>query len=297
MGHNHSHAPAQYGKAFAIGIGLNSIYVLVELYYGFMINSTALMADAGHNASDVFSLILAWGAIRIATKKPSKNYTYGLRKSTILASMTNGMIIIAAAALIAWDAIRKFQNPVEVSGNVMMIVAAIGLVVNTGTAFLFWKNQKNDLNIKGAFLHMAADAAVTLGVLLGGLAIQYTGITWIDPLLSLVIVVVIAYSAWGLLRDSVRIALDAVPKEINIDKVEEFLKNMDGVEEVHDLHIWAMSTTETALTAHLVMPNGNTDDFLYNLRDKLHEKFEISHTTIQIENDFGDDLYRPSKNH
>ena len=293
MAHDHAHGSQQYGKAFGIGIALNSIYVVVELYYGFVANSSALLADAGHNAGDVFSLILAWVAIKIATKRPSKRYTYGLRKTTILASLINGAIIIAAALLIGWEAIDKFQNPVKVSGNIVMIVAAIGLVVNVGTALLFWKGQKGDLNIRGAFLHMAADAAVTLGVLLGGLAINYTGLEWIDPALSLVIVVVIIYSSWGLLRDSVKIAIDAVPKNIEIDEVELYLKNINGVEDVHDLHIWAMSTTETALSVHLVVPEGHKDQFLYDIREKLHEKFEITHTTIQIEKDFGDTEYKP----
>jgi cobalt-zinc-cadmium efflux system protein len=293
MAHDHSHGSQNHGKAFGIGIALNSIYVAVELYYGFVANSSALLADAGHNASDVFSLILAWAAIKIATKRPSKRYTYGLRKTTVLASMINGLIIIAAAGLIAWDAIQKFQDPSEISGNIVMIVAAIGLVVNTGTAFLFWKGSKGDLNIRGAFLHMAADAGVTLGVLLGGLAIKYTGLTWIDPALSLVIVLVILYSAWGLLGDSVKIAIDAVPKNIDIDRVEEFLMDIEGVEEVHDLHIWAMSTTETALSAHLVVPDGHGDQFLYDIRGKLHDKFKITHTTLQIEQGFGDKEYRP----
>ena len=293
MAHDHSHGSQNYGKAFGIGIALNTIYVVVELYYGFMVNSSALVADAAHNASDVFSLILAWAAIKIATKRPSKRYTYGLRKTTILASMINGLIIIAAAGLIAWDAIQKFQNPAEISGNIVMIVAAIGLVVNTGTAFLFWKGSKGDLNIRGAFLHMAADAGVTLGVLLGGLAIKYTGLTWIDPALSLVIVLVILYSAWGLLRDSVKIAIDAVPKNIDIDEVEKFLMDIEGVEEVHDLHIWAMSTTETALSTHLVVPDGHEDQFIYDIREQLHEKYEITHTTLQIEKEFGDNEYKP----
>lgn len=293
MAHDHSHGSQNYGKAFGIGIALNTIYVAVELYYGFVANSSALLADAGHNASDVFSLILAWAAIKMAPKRPSKRYTYGLRKTTILASLFNGIIIIAAAGLIAWDAIRKFQSPAEISGNLIMIVAAIGLVVNTGTAFLFWKGQKGDLNIRGAFLHMAADAGVTLGVLLGGLAIKYTDLSWIDPALSLIIVVVILYSAWGLLRDSLKIAIDAVPKNIDIDEVEEFLQNLEGVEDVHDLHIWAMSTTETALSTHLVVPDEHSDKFIYKVREKLHEKFEITHSTIQIEKEFGDEEYKP----
>ncbi len=293
MAHTHSHTTQNYGKAFGIGIALNTIYVVVEIVYGFIANSSALLADAGHNASDVFSLILAWIAIKIATKKPSKRYTYGLRKTTILASLFNGILIVVAAGFIAYEAIDKFQKPSPVAGNIVMIVAGIGLIVNTGTALLFWKGQKGDLNVRGAFLHMAADALVTLGVLLGGLAIKYTGLEWIDPVLSLIIVVVILYSAWGLLRDSLEIAVDAVPRNIDIDEVEEFLNNLKGVEEVHDLHIWAMSTSETSLSAHLVVPNGCQDQFLYDIREKLHAQFEITHTTLQIENEFGDEEYSP----
>ncbi|MDX5430491.1 MAG: cation diffusion facilitator family transporter [Bacteroidota bacterium] len=291
----HSHSSKNHGKAFGIGIALNTVYVAVEIFYGLSVNSTALLADAGHNASDVLSLVLAWVAIWIADKRPSGKYTYGLRKTTIMASMINGVLIIAAAVLIAWDAIQKFQNPVDIPGNIVMIVAAIGLVVNTGTAFLFYKDQKSDLNIKGAFLHMAADAGVTLGVLLGGLAIKYTGLTWIDPVLGLIIVLVILYSAWGLLSDSVKLALDAVPKGIDQDEVKRFLEKIDCIEEVHDLHIWAMSTTETALTAHLVIPEGHDDQLLYDIREKLHEMFEISHTTLQVERNWNDDEYRPVK--
>ncbi|HLS31773.1 MAG TPA: cation diffusion facilitator family transporter [Flavobacteriaceae bacterium] len=294
MGHTHS--SKKHSKAFGIGIALNSVYVVIELFYGFSVNSSALIADAGHNVSDVLSLILAWVAIWVADKRPSGRYTYGLRKTTIMASMFNGILIIGAAGLIAWNAIQKFQNPVNIPGNIMMIVAAIGLVVNTGTAFLFYKDQKSDLNIKGAFLHMAADAGVTLGVLLGGLAIKYTELTWIDPVLALIIVVVILYSAWGLLSDSVNLALDAVPKGINQEEVKEFLEKIDCVEEVHDLHIWAMSTTETALTAHLVIPEPHTDQLLYDIREKLHDMFEITHTTLQVEKEWRDNTYRPFKN-
>lgn len=295
MAHNHTHSSKHHGKAFGIGIALNVIYVAVELFYGLSVNSTALLADAGHNASDVISLILAWAAIWVAEKRPSGRYTYGLRKTTIMASLINGLLIIGAAVIIAWDAIQKFQDPVSIPGNIVMIVAAIGLVVNTSTAFLFYKDQKSDLNIKGAFLHMAADAGVTLGVLLGGLAIKYTGYTWIDPVLGLLIVLVILYSAWGLLSDSVKLALDAVPEGINQEEVKSFLEKVDGVEDVHDLHIWALSTTETALTAHLVVPGGHDDQFLYDVRERLHKKFEIVHTTLQVEKGFEDQAYRPYK--
>lgn len=296
MGHSHDHGVKNYGKAFAIGIGLNVAYVVVEVFYGISVDSSALLADAGHNTSDVLSLILAWAATWAAKKRPSGDFTYGYRKSTIMASLINGVLIIAAGGIITYDAILKLQNPVEIPGNVIMIVAGIGVVINTVTALLFMKGQKDDLNIKGAFLHMAADAGVSLGVVLGGLIIKLTGITWIDPVLSFIIVAVIVYSAWGLLRDSVRLALDAVPKDIDIQEVNAFLKNINGVEEVHDLHIWAMSTTETALTAHLVVPEGQDDDFLYKVREELHDKFEITHTTLQIENDFGDKGYCSHKN-
>lgn len=296
MGHSHDHGVTNYGKAFAIGIGLNVIYVIVEVFYGISANSSALLADAGHNTSDVLSLVLAWAATWAAKKRPSGDFTYGYRKTTIMASLINGVLIMAAGAIIVYDAIHKLQNPVEIPGNVIMIVAGIGVVINTITALLFMKGQKGDLNIKGAFLHMAADAGVSLGVVLGGLIIKLTGITWIDPVLSFIIVAVIVYGAWGLLRDSVKLALDAVPQEIDLKEVNSYLKSVNGVEEVHDLHIWAMSTTETALTAHLVVPKGQNDDFLYRIREELHNKFEITHTTLQIENEFGDRGYCGHKN-
>ncbi|QCK15164.1 cation diffusion facilitator family transporter [Mangrovivirga cuniculi] len=289
--HSHSHTPKSFGKAFAIGIILNSAYVAIEAFYGILINSSALLADAGHNASDVFSLILAWAAIWICEKKPSGKYTYGLRKTTILASMFNGLLIIGAAVFILYDAVQKFQSPVEVPGNTIMIVAAIGIVINTATALLFMKGQ-NDLNIKGAFLHMAADAAVTLGVLIGGLVMKFTGAYWVDPTLSILIVLVILYGAWNLLSDSIKLAVDAVPGDIDIDKVQEMLSRLEGVEEVHDLHIWAMSTTETALTAHLVIPGGCEDQDIFKIREMLKDKFGIDHSTLQIEKTFEDHEYR-----
>lgn len=295
MSHQHSPAKRNYGKAFALGIGLNIIYVAVEGFYGLSINSSALLADAGHNVSDVLSLMLAWAATWVADKKPSGKYTYGLRKTTIMASLINGLLIIVAAGLILWNAIEKLQNPVAIPGKIVMIVAAVGIFVNAGTALLFMKGQKDDLNIKGAFLHMAADAVVTLGVLVGGLIMQYTTAYWIDPVLSFIIVGVILYSAWGLLSDSVNLALDAVPNDIDLDEVQKFLEEQDRVEEVHDLHIWAMSTTETALTAHLVVPGGHDDTFIFNVREKLHQKFNIQHCTLQVEHTFEDDEYRHHK--
>jgi cobalt-zinc-cadmium efflux system protein len=291
MAHNHTQRPKDFGKAFAIGIILNTLYVAVEAFYGLTINSSALLADAGHNASDVLSLVLAWAAMWVAKKAPSGKYTYGLRKTTILASMVNGLLIVGASGFILWDALGKFQSPVEIPGTTLMIVAGIGVLVNTGTALLFMKGQ-HDLNIKGAFLHMAADAAVTVGVLIGGLTMKLTGAYWVDPVLSLIIVGVILYSAWGLLSDSVRLALDAVPKQIDLDEVQRFLQGLEGVEEVHDLHIWALSTTETALTAHLVMPDGCDDPYIFRIRDMLHEEFDIDHSTLQIEKTFADEEYR-----
>lgn len=288
----HSHSKRTYGKAFAIGIALNVVYVSLEIFYGLSSHSSALLADAGHNTSDVLSLLLAWAATYLAKKQPSERYTYGLRKTTIMASLINGVLIVGAAALITWDAIHKLQNPVAVPGNVIMIVSGIGVAINSITALLFIKGQKGDLNVKGAFLHMAADAGVSLGVVVGGLLIKLTGEMWIDPVSSFIIVAVILYSTWGLLADSVKLALDAVPENINLEEVKTFLESTDGVEEVHDLHVWAMSTTETALTAHLVIPEGHSDQLLYDIREALHERFEITHTTLQVERDFADGDYR-----
>lgn len=295
MSHKHHHAPQNFRKAFAIGIVLNTLYVAIEAFYGFAVDSSALLADAGHNTSDVFSLILAWAAIWISRKKPNGKYTYGLRKTTILVSLLNGLLIITASGFILWDAIAKIQNPAEIPGNTIMIVAGIGLLVNSGTALMFMKGQK-DLNIKGAFLHMAADAGVTLAVLIGGLVMKYTEAYWVDPALSFLIVGVILYGTWGLLSDSVKLAIDAVPKDIDLDTVRNFLEKIECVEEVHDLHVWALSTSDTALTAHLVIPNGCDDQLLYDIRNKLHELFEINHTTLQVEKDWNDHEYRPYKN-
>lgn len=292
MGHSHNHSRNNYGRAFAIGIGLNTLYVIVESFYGLRIGSSALLADAGHNASDVLSLVLAWVAIWLSGRKHSNRYTYGMRKTTIMASLINGVLIIVAAGYIFWEAVQKFQNPVEVPGKTVLIVASIGLLINSGTALLFMKGQKDDLNIRGAFLHMAADALVTLGVIIGGVIMMYTAAYWVDPVLSFVIVGVILWSAWGLLSDSIELALDAVPRGINFEEVEEYLNDIDGVEEVHDLHIWALSTSESALTVHLVMPGGQEDQFIYDLRNSLHDLFGIEHVTIQVETEFGDGKYR-----
>lgn len=281
--HNHHHVP-NYNRAFAIGITVNVVYIVVEVIYGLIANSSALLADAGHNTSDVLGLFFAWFAIRLALKQPQGKYTYGYKKSTILISVFNALLLFAAIIAISWDAIGKFSEPQVVAGTQVMLVAGIGVLINTLTALLFMKGQKHDLNIRGAFLHMAADAAVSLGVVLAGLMINITGAQWIDPLMSFIIILVILWGTWHLFIDSVDLALDAVPKHIDIEKVRLFLLEHKGVENIHDLHIWAMSTSQVALTVHLVMPQGFDDSFIAQLQEELHLDFDIEHTTFQIEN-------------
>jgi cobalt-zinc-cadmium efflux system protein len=285
MAHLHDHKKAiPYGRAFAIGIVLNIAFVIVEVIYGLIANSSALLADAGHNAGDVLGLAFAWTAAWLATIKPKGKYTYGLRKTTILVSILNAILLFGAVIFIGWDAFGKLQNPQPVGGRQIIIVAGIGVIINTFTALLFVKGQKHDLNIRGAFLHMAADAAVSLGVVLAGILILVTGNYWIDPVMSFIIIAVILWGTWQLFSESVNLALDAVPKNIDVERVRGFIESRKGVKEIHDLHIWAMSTTQIALTAHLVMPNGGTDDFIGNLTRDLKREFNIEHTTFQIEN-------------
>ncbi len=286
MVHSHKHTTQKsHSKAFAIGIGLNTAFIGVEIFYGLIANSSALLADAGHNAGDVLSLIFAWAAIWLASVKPKGKYTYGLRKTTILVSILNALLLFGAVIAIAWNAIGKFNNPEPIAGSQVMIVAGIGVVINTITALLFIKGQKDDLNIKGAFLHMAADAGVSLGVVIAGLMIKLTGIQWIDPIMSFVIILVILWGTWRLFTDSIDLALDAVPKHIKLKDVRKFLLSQDGVKDIHDLHIWAMSTTQVALTAHLIMPKGFKDNFISVLQHQLKNEFDIKHTTFQIENE------------
>nr|NQU90265.1 cation transporter [Bacteroidota bacterium] len=285
MTHSHEHTINKgHSKAFAIGIGLNIAFVAVEIFYGLIANSSALLADAGHNASDVLSLIFAWTAVWLATIKPKGKYTYGLRKTTILVSILNALLLFGAVIFIGWDAIGKLNDPEPVAGTQVMIVAGIGVLINTMTALLFMKGQKDDLNIKGAFLHMAADVGVSLGVVIAGLLISLTGIQWIDPVMSFIIILVILWGTWRLFTDSIDLALDAVPKHIDLEKVRELLLSTNGIDDIHDLHIWAMSTTRVALTAHLIMPEGYDDNFISNLQEQLQDKFGIGHTTLQIEN-------------
>jgi cobalt-zinc-cadmium efflux system protein len=283
MAHLHEHKKIPYGRAFAIGIGLNIAFVIVEVIFGLIANSSALLADAGHNASDVLGLAFAWMAAWLATIKPKGKYTYGLRKTTILVSILNAILLFGAVIFIGWDAFGKLQNPQPVAGRQIIIVAGIGVVINTFTALLFVKGQKHDLNIRGAFLHMAADAAVSFGVVLAGILILVTGHYWIDPLMSFIIIAVILWGTWQLFSESVNLALDAVPKNIDVEKVRSFIEARQGVQKIHDLHIWAMSTTQIALTAHLVMPNGSNDEFLGQLTGDLKREFNIEHTTFQVE--------------
>lgn len=284
-GLGHSHAPANFGRAFAIGVALNVGFVIVEAGFGAFANSLALLADAGHNLSDVFGLLLAWGAFALANRRPTERRTYGFRRSSILAALFNAIFLLIAVGAIAWAAIGRFSNPAPVGGETVVWVALAGIIINGGTALLFLSGSKGDLNIRGAYLHMAADAAVSAGVVIAGFVILYTGWLWLDPVVSLIIVAVIVWSTWGLLRDSVNLALDAVPEGIDVPQVRQYLENLPHVTNVHDLHIWAMSTTETALTAHLVCDAPQCDDFLLEQASRdLHNKFGIEHITLQFEN-------------
>ncbi len=282
-GHGHTHTPADFGRAFAIGIVLNSVFVVVEATFGFLYGSMALVADAGHNLSDVLALVLAWGASIAAKRPPSDRYTYGFKSSTILAALANALLLAVAIGAILFETIHRMLEPQEPQGMVMVVVAGIGIAINAFTAFLFMRGQE-DLNIRGAYLHMAADALVSAGVVLAGLAIVLTSFWWIDPLVSLAIVGIIAWGTWGLAKDSLRMGLLAVPATIDVEDVRRHLAGLEGVEAVHDLHIWPMSTTETALTAHLVMPGAPcSDSFLREIGESLESEFAIGHCTLQIE--------------
>lgn len=281
---HHDHAPADYSRAFAIAIALNTAYVVVEALYGFAADSLALLADAGHNLSDVAGLLLAWGAFYLANRLPTARRTYGFRRLTILASAISALILLVAIGAVAWEAIGRFAHPQPVDGMTVLIVAAIGTVINTATAWLFLRGRHDDLNIRGAFLHMAADAAVSFGVVISGFVIIATGWLLVDPILSLIIVAVVLYSTWDLLKESLALIIDTVPRHIDPDEVERYLRTLPEVVDVHDLHIWAVSTTDTVLTAHLQVSDGGAgDNFLHNVSEELHRRFEIGHTTIQIE--------------
>ncbi|MBB3033506.1 cation diffusion facilitator family transporter [Alteriqipengyuania lutimaris] len=283
-GHGHSHAPADFGRAFAIGVALNTVFVVVEASFGYLSGSMALVADAGHNLSDVLGLLIAWGASAAAKRPPSARFTYGLKSSTILAALANAALLMVAIGAILFETIDRLLDPVEPEGWTMIWVAGVGIVINTATALLFLKGRKDDLNIRGAFLHMAADALVSVGVVVAGAAILLTGAIWLDPVTSLVILAVIGWGTWGLARDSLKLGLLGVPEGIDESAVRATLEKEPGVTEVHDLHIWPMSTTETALTAHLVMPAGHPgDEFLAHIAHRLEHDHNIGHATLQIE--------------
>jgi len=280
----HSHAPASFGRAFAIGIALNSAFVVIEAVYGYASGSMALVADAGHNLSDVLGLAAAWTAAILSKRAPTPRFTYGLRGSSILAALFNAVFLLIAVGAIAWEAVLRLIAPEPVAGVTVMVVAGIGILINGFTAWLFVSGSKGDLNIRGAYLHMVADAAVSAGVVLAGFAILYTGWNWLDPLTSLIISGLIVWGTWGLLRDSTTMSLGAVPRGIDPAAVRSYLEQCAGVVEVHDLHIWPMSTTEIALTCHLVIPAGHPgDSYLTDVAQRLHRAFGIEHATIQIE--------------
>jgi cobalt-zinc-cadmium efflux system protein len=285
-GHAHAHAPANFGPIFAVVTALNLTLVALQIAFGIVANSIALIADAGHNFGDVLGLLLAWGAHVMARATPTSRYTYGFRSASILAAIANGVILLVATGAITWEAINRFSEPDVVAGTTVMIVAGIGIVINAVSAWLLMAGQAGDLNIRGAFLHLLGDAMVSVGVVVAGGLILLTGWHWIDPAASLAISAVIVWGTWGLLRNAVDLSLNAVPHGIDPNAVRTFLEGLPGVARIHDLHIWAMSTTETALTVHLVMPNGSAgDQFLLQVSQQLHGKFAIDHPTVQVETD------------
>jgi cobalt-zinc-cadmium efflux system protein len=283
-GHSHAHTPTEFGRAFALATALNLALVVIQVVYGVIANSVALLADAGHNFGDVVGLVLAWGAHQLAGRGPTRRYTYGFRSASILAALLNAVILLVATGAIAWEAVQRFFAPSDVEGITVMIVASAGIVINGFAAWLLMAGREGDLNVRGAYLHMVADAGVSLGVVVAGGAILATGWLWLDPLASLIVSAVIVWGTWGLLRDATKMSLAAVPEGIDPLQVRNYLENLPGVTASHDLHIWAMSTSETALTCHLVMPQGHPGDaFLAEIFHELHHRFKIGHPTLQIE--------------
>lgn len=286
MTHTHDHhhdSTVDFNRAFAIGTALNLVFVLVEAACGTMANSLALIADAGHNLSDVMTLLLAWAAMTIAKRSATARHTFGFKNATILASFASALFLCVALGVIVWEAVGRLQTPEPVSGKTISLVAAAGVVINTATALLFLAGRKKDLNIKAAFLHMAGDAAVSAGVMVSGLIIAATGWVMLDPIVSISISLMIFLSGWGLLRDSLHLTMAGVPSHIDAESVLNYLTELPEVQYVHDLHIWAASTTENVLTAHLIMQSGGSDEFLHKTAEDLHRRFNIHHTTIQIE--------------
>ena len=282
--HGYEYSTSNYNRAFIISVALNTSFVVIEAVYGILANSLALLADAGHNLSDVLGLLFAWGATLLARRRPTSRRTYGLRRSSILAALLNASFLLVVSGGIGWEAILRFRNPAPVAGGTVIFVAAVGIVINTVSALMFLAGSKSDLNIKGAFLHLIADAAVSVGVVLAGIAIVATGWLWFDPAIGLIVTAVILITTWQLLQESLNFILDAVPAGIEPLAVRTYLSERPDVSGVHDLHIWAMSTTETALTAHLVMPAGHPGDaFLVQVSRELHDHFGIEHVTLQVE--------------
>ncbi|MGL5032308.1 MAG: cation diffusion facilitator family transporter [Microcystaceae cyanobacterium] len=283
-GHHHHHSPSNPNRAFIIGLVLNIFIVVIQVIFGFVSHSLSLLADAGHNLGDVLGLLIAWTASWLVKRQASARYTYGFRRSSILAALLNASLIMIALGAIAVEALHRLQNPQPLQENIVIIVASLGMILNGFTAWLFSKDQQ-DLNLKGVFLHMVTDALVSLGVVLGAIAILITGWTWLDPLMSLVISVLIFWGTWGLLKDSVALLLDGVPVNIKTQAVQTYLQELPNVVAIHDLHIWAMSTTENALTVHVIVENSlPNDQFLQTLQQEIKEYFGINHTTIQLEN-------------
>lgn len=289
MSHEHEHNPlgtagSALGRTFLIGIGLNGAFVALEAVFGVLAHSTALLADAAHNLSDVLGLAMAWGASTLARRAPSSLHTYGFRRSTVLAALANAVLLLAAVGAVAWEAIGRFETPTAPHGTTMMWVAAAGVVVNGSSALLFRSGSERDMNVRGAYLHLVADAAVSVAVVIAGALVWRTGWAWIDPVTSLVVSAVVLYGTWRLLRDALHLAMDGVPRHIDLEEVRAFLRELPEVQAVHDLHVWAMSTTEIALTAHLVMPWPSCEpSFFGELEHELHERFGISHVTVQLE--------------
>ena len=282
--HAHSHAPASFDRAFAIGIALNLVFVAIEGFYGWKINSLALLADAGHNLSDVAGLVLAWGGVLGGRLRADARHTYGWQRASILAAFFNALLLLVAMGTLVWEAVHRLASPQPMQGLTIMAVAAVGIVINTATALLFMRGSKKDLNIRGAFLHMAADALVSAGVMVAGGLALWLGWNWLDPVMSLVIAVVIVVGTWNLFRQSLHLLFDGVPDSVDLQAVRQSLLAMPGVQRVHDLHVWAMGTSQIALTAHLVMPTGQPDDAFYReARRQMHNQFEIGHVTLQVE--------------
>lgn len=280
--HHHSHEPANFNRAFAFGIALNIAFVAIEAFYGWKIDSLALLADAGHNLSDVAGLVLAWGGALAARWRPNDRHTYGWKRASILAAFINAVLLLVAMGSLAWEAAQRLQTPHVIEGVTIMVVAGVGILVNTATAMLFMRGRE-DLNIRGAFLHMAADALVSAGVVVAGGLALWQGWTWLDPVVSLLIAAVIVLGSLGLFKQSVHLLFDGVPPSVDLKAVRTLLETLPGVARVHDLHVWAMGTSQVAMTAHLVMPAGHPGDaFLQEVTTRLHDGFEIEHVTIQI---------------